>query len=92
MNSDQNFDNTEELESAPLRVEIRCVVPPSQEQREKIAAFMKDKYDAEEVEIVVPSDLSDILPKGQRVSLGVVAEKINVFDRKTKNTLIPEGA
>ena len=46
----------------------------------------------QEVEIVVPSDLSDILPDGERVSLGVVAEKINVFDRKTKNTLIPEGA
>ena len=46
----------------------------------------------QEVEIVVPSDLSDILPDGQRVSLGVVPEKINVFDRKTKNTLIPEGA
>lgn len=46
----------------------------------------------QEVEIVVPSDLSDILPDGQRVSLGVVPEKINVFDRKTKNTLIPKGA
>ncbi len=46
----------------------------------------------QEVEIVVPSDLSDILPDGQKVSLGVVPEKINVFDRKTKNTLIPEGA
>ena len=46
----------------------------------------------QEVEIVVPSDLSDILPDGQKISLGVVPEKINVFDRKTKNTLIPEGA
>ena len=46
----------------------------------------------QEVEIVVPSDLSDILPDGQRISLGVVPEKINVFDRKTKNTLIPKGA
>ena len=46
----------------------------------------------QEVEIVVPSDLSDILPDGQKVSLGVIPEKINVFDRKTKNTLIPEGA
>ena len=45
-----------------------------------------------EVEIVVPSDLSDILPDGERVSLAVVPEKINVFDRKTKKTLIPEGA
>ena len=46
----------------------------------------------QEVEIVVPSDLSDILPDGQKVSLNVVPGKINVFDRKTKNTLIPEGA
>jgi iron(III) transport system ATP-binding protein len=46
----------------------------------------------QEVEIVVPSDLSDILPDGQKVSLNVVPEKINVFDRETKNTLIPEGA
>ena len=46
----------------------------------------------QEVEIVVPSDLSDILPDGQKVSLNVVPEKINVFDRETKKTLIPEGA
>ena len=46
----------------------------------------------QEVEIVVPSDLSDILPDGEKVSLQVVPEKINVFDRKSKNTLIPEGA
>ena len=46
----------------------------------------------QEVEIVVPSDLSDIIPDGEKVSLGVVAEKINVFDRETKKTLIPEGA
>ena len=45
-----------------------------------------------EVEIVVPSDLSDIIPDGTKVSLGVVPEKINVFDRNTKKTLIPEGA
>ena len=46
----------------------------------------------QEVEIVVPSDLSDILPDGQKVSLNVVPEKINVFDKETKNTLIPKGA
>ena len=45
-----------------------------------------------EVEIVVPSDLSDIIPDGTKVSLGVVPEKINVFDRNSKKTLIPEGA
>ena len=46
----------------------------------------------QEVEIVVPSDLSDILPDGQKVSLNVVPEKINVFDKETKKTLIPKGA
>ena len=46
----------------------------------------------QEVEVVVPSDLSDILPDGQKVSLNVIPEKINVFDRETKKTLIPEGA
>ena len=46
----------------------------------------------QEIEIVVPSDLNDILPNGEKISLGVIPEKINVFDRDTKNTLIPKGA
>ena len=56
MNSENIFDNTEESGNPPLRVEIRCLIPPTEEQQEKIAAFMKKKYGAEEVQIVIRKD------------------------------------
>ncbi len=59
MNQDQTFDNnTEEQQNLPLRVEIRCLVPPTEEQREKIAAFMREKYKADTVEVVIRKDPS----------------------------------
>ncbi len=60
MNQEQIFENTAAEEKAPLRVEIRCIVPPAEEQRQKIAAFMQEKYGAEEVEIVIRKDPSVI--------------------------------
>ena len=47
--------------------------------------------DGREAEVVVPSDLSAILPNGSAVSLQVKPEKINVFDASTGKTLIREG-
>ncbi|MBQ7486298.1 MAG: ABC transporter ATP-binding protein [Clostridia bacterium] len=52
--------------------------------------FMQLK-NGEELEVVVPSDLSEIIPDGTAVSLQVVPEKINVFDRIYQTTLIREG-
>ena len=46
----------------------------------------------QEVEIVAPADTNAVLQSGDEVSLNVAAHKINIFDRKTKKTLIPEGA
>ena len=47
--------------------------------------------DGREAEVVVPSDLSAILPNGSVVSLLVKPDKINVFDAATGKTLICEG-
>ena len=48
--------------------------------------------DGTELEVVVPSDLSEIIPDGEQISLRIVPEKVNVFDRESHNTLIREGA
>lgn len=47
--------------------------------------------DGKELEVVVPSDLNEIIPDGTKVSLRVVPEKANVFDANTRNTLIRGG-
>lgn len=52
--------------------------------------FMELK-NGQEVEVVVPSDLSEIIADGTEVSLNIVAEKVNVFDKTSHNTLIREG-
>lgn len=44
-----------------------------------------------EIEVVTPSDLTEILEDGTRVSLRIVPRKVNVFDADTRNTLIREG-
>ena len=44
-----------------------------------------------EVEVTVPSDLSDTIADGTKVSLQIVPEKVNVFDRQTHASLIREG-
>ncbi len=43
-------------EEAALRVDIRCLVPPTAEQQEKIREFMRRKYGREQVEIAVIRD------------------------------------
>ena len=44
-----------------------------------------------EVEVIVPSDLSETIPDGEHVSLQIVPEKVNIFNRQTHTTLIREG-
>ena len=58
MNSEKDFDNSQEQPVQPLRVEIRCLVPPTEEQRQKIADFMKEKYKADQAEVVIKKDPS----------------------------------
>lgn len=47
--------------------------------------------DGKEIEAVVPSDLNEIIPDGTKISLNIVKEKVNVFDKTSHNTLIREG-
>ena len=44
-----------------------------------------------EIEVVVPSDRSDIIPDGEKVSLQIAADKVNVFDGESRATVIREG-
>ncbi len=41
-----------------LQVEIRCKVPPTEEQKQKLGEFMLEKYGADEVEFVIHYDKS----------------------------------
>ncbi len=50
----------EDAAEEALRVEIRCITPPSEEQLEKIRAFIMREYDVEEVECVIKKDPSII--------------------------------
>ena len=47
--------------------------------------------DGPEIEVVVPSDLSEIIPDGTEIALNIVPEKVNVFNKETRSTLIREG-
>ena len=47
--------------------------------------------DGQEIEVVVPSDLSEIIPDGTEIALNIVPEKVNVFNKETRSTLIREG-
>ncbi|MBQ8093077.1 MAG: ABC transporter ATP-binding protein [Clostridia bacterium] len=44
-----------------------------------------------EVEVTVPSDLSDTLEDGTRVSLRILPDKVNIFNRESRASLIREG-
>lgn len=44
-----------------------------------------------EIEVVVPSDRSDLIPDGEKVSLQIVADKVNAFDGESRATVIREG-
>ena len=52
--------------------------------------FLEDS-EGHEIEVMTPSDLSEIIPDETEVRLQVIREKINVFDAETKATLIREG-
>ena len=62
MDREEVFENgfaKDREEKAPaLKVEIRCVVPPTPEQREKIGDFMRKKYHAQRVEFVITREPS----------------------------------
>ncbi len=53
--SNNNFEENE-VQAAPLKVEIRFVTPPSAEQLEKLRSFFMEKYHAEEIEFVLRKD------------------------------------
>ena len=50
--------STEPEEEQPLKVEIRCVTPPDEEQQKAIGTIMQEKYGASSVEIVIKNDPS----------------------------------
>ncbi len=52
--------------------------------------FLEDSQ-GHEIEVMTPSDLSEIIPDETPVKLQVIREKINVFDAETRATLIREG-
>ena len=57
MSSYDGFDRIEQQgEEKALRVEIRCLIPPTDEQKEKIRGFMCRKYGKEKAELVVIRD------------------------------------
>ncbi len=41
-----------------LKVEIRCLVPPNDEQKRQLKEFMLERYDAQDVEFVIHNDPS----------------------------------
>lgn len=52
--------------------------------------FLED-MEGHEIEVMTPSDLSEIIPDETEVRLQVVKEKINIFDAETQAALIREG-
>lgn len=52
--------------------------------------FMEDEQ-GNELEIITPSDLSEIIPDDTEVRLQVIKEKINIFDAESQASLIREG-
>ena len=58
MNIDDEFENSVEVEKQPLKVEIRCMIPPNEEQKKKIGQIMQEKYGVDSVEIIIKKDPS----------------------------------
>lgn len=52
--------------------------------------FLEDQS-GNEIEVISPADLSEIIPDSTPVRLQVIKEKINVFDAASKASLIREG-
>ena len=60
MTPERDFFEDENESGGPsvLRVEIRCLVPPTEAQRERMRGFMLRRYGADEVEFVIRKDPS----------------------------------
>ena len=52
--------------------------------------FLEDAQ-GNELEVITPSDLTEIIPDNSEVRLQVIKEKINVFDAESQVSLIREG-
>ncbi|MBQ6551442.1 MAG: F0F1 ATP synthase subunit alpha [Lachnospiraceae bacterium] len=52
------FDQAGKEQDEPLLVEIRCLVPPTDEQKERIRAFFEERYGKDDVRIQVIRDSS----------------------------------
>ncbi len=50
------FETEEQAEQNILRVEIRCMTPPTEEQRERLKAVLLRKYEADDVAFVIRRD------------------------------------
>ncbi len=57
-NVNDSLLQTDEVEIQPLKVEIRCVTPPNEAQKEKISDFFKREYNTENIELAVKKDPS----------------------------------
>ena len=57
-NNDDSFELLGEGAQAPLKVEIACITPPTEEQLEKIRQVVREKYYVEQVEFVIRRDPS----------------------------------
>ena len=58
MTDEIRFVNEEETEQNVLKVEIRCMTPPTGEQLERLKAVLLRKYEADDVEFVIRRDPS----------------------------------
>ena len=52
--------------------------------------FLEDSA-GNELEVITPSDLTEIIPDNTEVRLQVIKEKINLFDAASQVSLIREG-
>ena len=57
-NNDDSFELLGEGAQAPLKVEIACITPPTEEQLEKIRQVVREKYHVEQVEFIIRRDPS----------------------------------
>lgn len=58
MSYEDIFDKSEEVKENILKAEIRCMVPPTDEQTEGIRQFIMNKYMPDDVEVVIKRDPS----------------------------------
>ncbi len=63
-----NFDETPEVKSNIVTVEIQCVTPPTEEQLSKMKDFFLAEYNADDIDFVIRKDLSVV--GGFRIFVG----------------------